>query len=109
MNEQPPVRDSGLTQTSLGVSPVLPAGRLIAGRYRIISLVGAGGMGMVYRAEDERLHVDVALKLLRPDKSPDPRMLERFERELVLARQVTHRNVVRIHDIGRDGDRKSVV
>jgi len=104
MSEVPPGRDSELTQTSLGASPVLAAGKIIAGRYRIVALIGAGGMGMVYRAEDERLHLEVALKLLRPDKSPDPRMLERFEQELVLARQVTHRNVVRIHDIGRDGE-----
>jgi tetratricopeptide (TPR) repeat protein/TolB-like protein len=57
-------------------------------------------MGAVYRAHDEELDLDIALKVLRPDLGTDQRWIERFRRELVLARQVTHRNVVRIHDIG---------
>jgi tetratricopeptide (TPR) repeat protein/TolB-like protein len=57
-------------------------------------------MGVVYRAHDEELNLDVALKVLRPDLGTDPEWIDRFRRELVLARQVTHRNVVRIHDIG---------
>jgi tetratricopeptide (TPR) repeat protein len=83
---------------------VLSAGTIIAGRYRVLGLAGVGAMGIVYRAHDERLHVDIALKVLRPGTSSDARLLERFEQELVLARQVSHRNVVRIHDIGQDGD-----
>jgi tetratricopeptide (TPR) repeat protein len=59
-----------------------------------------GGMGIVYRARDEELDLDVAVKVLRPELAEDPQWLERFRRELVLGRQVTHRNVVRIHDIG---------
>jgi tetratricopeptide (TPR) repeat protein/TolB-like protein len=73
---------------------------LLSGRYRILALAGVGGMGVVYRARDEELGVEVALKVLRPDLGDDPQMLDRFRSELVLARQVTHRNVVRIHDIG---------
>jgi eukaryotic-like serine/threonine-protein kinase len=73
-------------------------------RYRILQLLGVGGMGAVYRARDAELAVDVALKVIRPEVAADPataRDLEqRFKRELLLARQVTHRNVVRIHDIG---------
>jgi tetratricopeptide (TPR) repeat protein len=84
--------------------PRLDAGRLLAERYRIVELVGEGGMGMVYRALDEQLGLTVAVKVLRPELSSDPRVVERFRRELVLARQVTHRNAVRIHDIGHDGD-----
>jgi eukaryotic-like serine/threonine-protein kinase len=57
-------------------------------------------MGVVYRAHDEELNLDIALKVLRPDLGTDPEWIDRFRRELVLARQVTHRNVVRIHDIG---------
>ena len=57
-------------------------------------------MGVVYRAHDEELDLDVALKVLRPGVGTDQQGIERFRRELVLARQVTHRNVVRIHDIG---------
>jgi tetratricopeptide (TPR) repeat protein/ribosomal protein L40E len=73
-------------------------------RYRIIRLLGLGGMGAVYEAWDEELGVVVALKVIRPDAAADPesaRMLERrFKQELLLARQVTHENVVRIHDLG---------
>jgi tetratricopeptide (TPR) repeat protein len=92
-----------------GITPpgglnVLPVGTVLAGRYRVIGLIGVGAVGMVYRAHDERLHVDVALKVLRPEKVPDVRVLERFEQELVLGRQVSHRNVVRIHDIGQHGE-----
>src|SRR5688500_17492569 len=61
-------------------------------------------MGMVYRAEDEQLGLPVAVKVLRPGLAQDGRRLERFKQELILARQVSHPNVVRIHDLGRDGD-----
>src|SRR5439155_176885 len=61
---------------------------------------GLGGMGVVYKAHDEELGVDVALKVLRPDLGTDPEWIARFRRELVLAREITHKNVVRIHDIG---------
>ncbi len=74
------------------------------GRYHIIKLLGLGGMGAVYRAWDDELGVGVALKIVRPEIATDPeaaRDLEkRFKRELLLARQVTHPNVVRIHDLG---------
>lgn len=83
---------------------MLASGTLLAGRYRIEALCGVGGMGMVYRARDEQLDLDVALKVMRPEWSAERQMLERFRRELVLARQVSHRNVVRIHDIGAEGE-----
>ncbi len=74
------------------------------GRYVIIKLLGLGGMGAVYQAWDEELGVAVAVKIVRPEIAKDPeaaRDLEkRFKRELLLARQVTHPNVVRIHDMG---------
>ncbi|HEV8580404.1 MAG TPA: tetratricopeptide repeat protein [Thermoanaerobaculia bacterium] len=82
----------------------LAAGSRLAGRYRILELVGIGGMGMVYKAEDEQLGLPVAIKVLRPDLAQDGRRLERFKQELVLARQVSHPNVVRIHDLGNDGE-----
>ncbi|HMB53364.1 MAG TPA: tetratricopeptide repeat protein [Thermoanaerobaculia bacterium] len=85
-------------------SPSLAAGDLLAGRYRIVERLGAGGMGLVYRARDERLSVDVALKVLRPEHGADGEVATRFTRELLLARQVTHRHVVRIHDLGEEGD-----
>ena len=84
---------------------VLPAaGTRLAGRYRLLELVGAGGMGMVYRAHDEQLDLPVAIKVLRPGLARDVQRLGRFKQELVLARQVSHPNVVRTHDIGIDGE-----
>ena len=92
------------TRTSADVSVRLAPGTVLAGRYRVGDLLGIGAMGMVYRARDEDLGIEVALKVLRPELSEQTGLLERFRRELILARQVSHRNVVRIHDIGRDGD-----
>ncbi len=73
-------------------------------RYRIIRELGAGGMGVVYQTWDEVLGVAVAMKVIRRGSHAGPNDLadveRRFKRELLLARQVTHRNVVRIHDLG---------
>jgi predicted Ser/Thr protein kinase len=75
-------------------------GALVAGRYRIISLLGRGGMGEVYRATDLTLAQPVALKFL-PDSGPDhQRTLERFHNEVRVARQVSHPNVCRVYDVG---------
>jgi len=88
------------TLTSVDVMRRFAPGTLVAGRYRVIAVAGVGGMGVVYRARDEELGVDTALKVLRPDLGADPKVVERFRSELRLAREVTHKNVVRIHDIG---------
>jgi tetratricopeptide (TPR) repeat protein len=80
-------------------------GERLAGRYCIQGRIGSGGMGIVYRALDEQLGLCVALKALRPDvtgNGGNGRLEERLRRELLLARQVSHRNAVRIHDIGQD-------
>ena len=73
-------------------------------RYHIIRVLGAGGMGMVYQAWDAELAVTVALKVIRPEVMSDPHKARdverRFKRELLLAREVSHNNVVRIHDLG---------
>jgi eukaryotic-like serine/threonine-protein kinase len=92
------------TRTTESAIQRLAAGSLLAGRYRILELVGVGGMGMVYRAEDEQLDLPVAVKVLRPDLAQERQRLERFKQELVLARQVSHPNVVRTHDLGSDGE-----
>jgi tetratricopeptide (TPR) repeat protein len=104
LNEEPPAerRWDLPTRTALGAIQRLAAGARLGGRYQIVALLGAGGMGMVYRAEDEQLGLPVAVKVLRSDLAGDGRWLERFKQELVLARQVSHENVVRIHDIGSD-------
>ncbi|MEQ1760246.1 MAG: protein kinase [Vicinamibacterales bacterium] len=83
--------------------PLTP-GKPFGSRYHIIRLLGLGGMGAVYQAWDTELSVAVAIKVIRPEAMNDPaaaREIERrFKRELLLAREVTHKNVVRIHDLG---------
>lgn len=82
----------------------LGVGQWFGSRYHVIKLLGSGGMGEVYQAWDEELGVAVALKVIRPETIADPEraaaLHRRFKRELLLARQVTHKNVVRIHDLG---------
>ncbi len=75
-------------------------GALLAGRYRIVGQLGKGGMGEVYRADDLKLGQSVALKFLTLQLSNDKAMLARFLGEVRTARQVTHPNVCRVHDIG---------
>jgi serine/threonine protein kinase len=80
---------------------MLQAGTTFAGRYEIKSILGMGGMGVVYRAWDTQLGDTVAIKTLRTDAmQAEPAALERFKQEIRLARKITHRNVVRTHDIG---------
>ncbi len=76
-------------------------GTMLAERYEIIALLGQGGMGAVYKARDTELDRLVAIKLIRPDLASNPEILRRFKQELILAREVTHRNVIRIFDLGQ--------
>src|SRR6266436_5513800 len=76
-------------------------GTLLAERYEILALLGQGGMGAVYKARDTELGRLVALKLIRADLASNPGILLRFKQELILAREVTHRNVIRIFDLGQ--------
>jgi hypothetical protein len=75
-------------------------GVVLGGRYRIVGLLGRGGMGEVYRADDLVLKQAVALKLLPESLSADGTALERFRREVRVARQISHPNVCRVYDIG---------
>ena len=90
----------------------LAVGQVFGSRYHIIRLLGIGGMGAVYQAWDTELAVAVAIKVIRPEVMADPKTAaeieRRFKRELLLARQVTHRNVVRIHDLGDIGGIKYI-
>ncbi|MGE0452447.1 MAG: protein kinase [Vicinamibacteria bacterium] len=79
-------------------------GTLFASRYEIEGTLGKGGMGVVYRAHDRQLDEVVALKVLRPEiVKDDPTILERFKAETKLARKISHRNILRTHDIGDAG------
>ncbi len=75
-------------------------GAMLAGRYRIVGLLGRGGMGEVYKAEDLKLNQTVALKFLPEKIALDGGMLARFHNEVRIARQVAHPNVCRVYDIG---------
>src|SRR3954468_22617727 len=79
-------------------------GRLIGGKFRIESLLGAGGMGNVYRAEQLSLAKPVAVKILHHDLMTDETVVKRFEREARSASRLDHPNLVRIIDFGRDTD-----
>ena len=83
--------------------PVLESGTILAGRYQILETLGEGGMGAVYKARDLELDRMVALKVIRPELAKHPAIIERFKKELLLSQRVTHRNVIRIYDLG-EGD-----
>jgi tetratricopeptide (TPR) repeat protein/TolB-like protein/predicted Ser/Thr protein kinase len=69
-------------------------------RYRVESVLGEGGMGTVYKAYDKELDRVVALKLVRPELTSDPGASQRFKQELLLASRISHKNILRIHDLG---------
>src|SRR6202046_381758 len=92
-------RPSSSAEYSLSEGRFLP-GRLVASRYRIIALLGKGGMGEVYRADDLTLGQPVAMKFLPDDAGRDEALLERFRNEVRMARRVSHANVCRVYDVG---------
>ncbi|MBX9928795.1 MAG: protein kinase [Gemmatimonadaceae bacterium] len=80
---------------------VLGTGTVLGARYEILGRIGRGGMGVVYRAHDRELGDDVAVKTIRQELlTSDPEIAERFRSEIRLARRISHRNVVRTHDLG---------
>ena len=88
---------AGAAKTQPG--PILP-GAVLSERYEILQLLGEGGMGTVYKARDRELDRLVALKVIRREMAGNPAILQRFKQELILAREVTHKNVIRIFDLG---------
>ncbi len=75
-------------------------GDVFGERYRILEEVGRGGMGSVYTAKDLELNIVVALKIIHPEFNRSTRFIQQFKKEILLAREITHENVVRIHDFG---------
>ncbi len=100
-----PEDPSGSSHGSAESTGRFQPGEQIGERYRVVSLLGRGGMGEVYRADDLTLGQSVALKLLPPGVSSDPVRLERLKAEVRLARQVSHPSVCRVYDIGEDDGR----
>ena len=81
----------------------------LVGHYRVLERIGAGGMGEVFRARDERLGRDVALKLIRPASSDNPDHLRRFEQEARAAAALNHPNILAIYDVGFEGTTPYIV
>src|SRR5947207_1073970 len=81
-------------------STIFAPGTLLGSRYQILRILGQGGMGAVYQARDQELDRIIAVKVIRPELAADPGILQRFKQELILSRHVTHKNVVRIFDLG---------
>src|SRR5579872_5409005 len=96
---KPSSRSSSVAEYLLSEGRFLP-GRLLAGRYRIIALLGKGGMGEVYRADDLTLGQAVAMKFLPDEATSNEGLLERFKNEVRIARRVSHPNVCRVYDVG---------
>ena len=100
----PPAATARHTIATKSATGPLKVGEQFGTRYTILRQLGMGGMGAVYQAWDAELNVAVALKVIRPEAAQDPGAAHdierRFKQELLLARQVTHKNVVRIHDLG---------
>jgi len=90
------------TRTFQTPSKGLERGTTFARRFEIIEEIGQGGMGTVYKAYDNKIREVVALKLLKPEIASDPEVIERFRNELKLARQVSHRHVCRMYDLGEE-------
>ncbi|NUP13267.1 MAG: protein kinase [Polyangiaceae bacterium] len=105
------VAEAGLTldvaAVSMPVSTETPTStrEVLAGRWEILGLIGTGGMGTVYRAHDRELEEVVALKVMRPEVL-SPTALERFRREVKLARRVSHKNVARVFDFAEHAGRR---
>ncbi len=97
--QAPNPRPQSRASDSLDNARFVP-GTMLVGRYRIVGLIGKGGMGEVYRAEDLKLGQPVALKFLPDNLLHDGASVARFHREVRVARQVSHKNVCRVYDIG---------
>jgi len=90
------------TATFQTPSKGLARGTTFARRFEIIEEIGQGGMGTVYKAYDSKIREVVALKMLKSEIASDPEVIERFRNEIKLARQVSHRHVCRMYDIGEE-------
>jgi serine/threonine-protein kinase len=98
----PSPEEAKVTETIETPKEELTRGVTLADRYEIIEELGKGGMGRVYRVEDTKLIQEVALKLIKPEIAKDKRTIERFSNELKTARQIRHKNVCGMYDLGEE-------
>jgi len=101
-----PIVDSETVQVM--DTSALPPGSDFGPRYRIEALLGQGGMGRVYKAHDKELDRTVAIKVVRQGMMGESDALKRFKQELLLASKISHRNILRIHDMGTVGDTRFI-
>ena len=80
----------------------LTMGSTFAGRYQVIEKLGRGGMGKVYKVFDQEVQAKMALKLIKPEVSADKNTIERFRNELKIARDISHKNICRMYDLGKE-------
>jgi len=97
--------DHPLVFTETLQTPVheLTTGSTFANRYQIIEELGKGGMGKVYKVFDQEVQAKMALKLIKPEVSADKNTIDRFRNELKIARDVSHKNICRMYDLGKEG------
>jgi len=100
--ELPSLRDIDVTKTIEASKEELTRGTTFAGRYEIIEELGTGGMGRIYRVEDTKLKQETALKLIKPEIASDKKTIERFRNELKIARNIRHKNVCGMYDLGEE-------
>ena len=100
LNSVPRTVPGGTLPGGTWAGVLLEPGTILANRYEVLQILGEGGMGAVYKAQDLELEREVALKVIRPELAGDREILQRFKQELILARQVSDRNVIRIFDLG---------
>ena len=98
----PGIQDAIHTKTLETSTEELTRGSVFAGRYEIIEELGKGGMGRVYRVEDKKIKKEIALKLIKPEIASDKKTIERFKNELTTARDIRHKNVCGMFDLGEE-------
>ncbi|MGD8538874.1 MAG: protein kinase [Candidatus Aminicenantes bacterium] len=86
----------------------MTTGSVLAERYEIIEELGKGGMGKVYKALDREINEKIAVKIIRPEIATNKKIIQRFQNELKMARTISHRNVCRMHDLGKDRDTRFI-
>ena len=99
---------AGARRAVSATANILEVGQVLGGRFEIQEMLGIGGMGAVYRAYDRDIDRVIALKCIRPELAKDPEITQRFTQELLLARQIAHKNVIRIFDVRDSGGLKFI-
>lgn len=100
---------TAFTETLVAPTKNLDAGSVFAGRYLILEELGKGGMGNVYKAFDKEVEEKIALKTIKHEIAADEKVIQRFRNELKIARKISHKNVCRMFDLGREEDTYYIV